>query len=140
MRLNKSPQNFTLDSNRFPAIIQTLMKKAALVIGLPNTGKSTTIREFRKLVETRGLHVFVIDGKLGFTWLTSFEEYDREVEPTIEDHIDCDFLLFACQGPKLPEVHKALKAESFEFKDCHVKHYSEAPSLAQEILKFFKSK
>jgi hypothetical protein len=110
------------------------------VVGKANAGKSTTIREFLKLAdETHGLHVFIINGKRGFTWLTSFEEYGRDVETTIDDCKDYDFLVFACQGLLLEEVHSALRKASFAFKDVHVHHYTEAPQCADEILKFFKS-
>lgn len=113
------------------------MKKAAIVIGRPNAGKSTTIREFLKLVDAKRLHEFTLDGKRGFTWLTSFEEYDRDVEETIEERKSYDLLLFACQGEQLDNVHRALKRASFSFKDVPVHHYSEAPQNAREILRFF---
>jgi ABC-type multidrug transport system ATPase subunit len=116
------------------------MKKAAIVIGKPNAGKSTTIREFLKLIESPSLHVFEIDGRHGFTWLTSFEEYDRDVESTVEDCREYDYLVFACQGEKLGEVHRALKKASFATLDVPVQRYTEAPGNAREILKFFRSK
>ena len=118
------------------------MKKAAIVIGKPNAGKSTTIRKFLDLdsVEKHGLHVFYIGGKRGFTWLTSFEEYGRDVEETIDGcKDDYDLLVFACQGLLLEEVHSALKKASFTFKDVPIHHYTEATQCADKILKFFKS-
>ena len=116
------------------------MKKAAIVIGKPNAGKSTTIRKFLELVESQNLHVFEINGRRGFTWLTSFEEYDRDVESTVEDCKEYDFLVFACQGERLGEVHRALNNASFITLDVPVHRYTEAPGNARGILKFFKSR
>jgi len=112
------------------------MKKAAIVVGKPNAGKSTTIRCFKGMVTIETYHIFTLNGKRGYILLSSFEEGKRDIQSTIKKLLNYDLLVFACQGLKLTEVHDALKAASFAFKDVTIKSPSEAPAKALEVLKF----
>ena len=115
------------------------MKKAAIVVGKPNAGKSTTIREFKSIVKMESFHTFKHFGKRGYILSCSFEEARRNIEATIKKLSGFDYLVFACQGPKLSRVHQALEKESFMPHDILIKSGDNTRKKASEIVSFFNS-
>ena len=113
------------------------MKKAAIVVGKRNAGKSTTIRHFKAMVTMETSHKFTLNGKRGYILACSFEEVGRDIESTVKKYSGYDFLVFACQGPMLSDVHNALKEASFSVRDVAIKTPSEASEKATDILNFF---
>jgi hypothetical protein len=112
------------------------VKKSAIVIGKPNAGKSTTIRNFKKMVQMEGFHVFTLNGRLGYILSTSFEEAERDISATVRKRSGYDFLVLACQGPRLKRVHNALSAASFAIKDVNIETVRDAPKKAKEVFDF----
>ena len=114
---------------------------AAIIIGKPHSGKSTTIRELKDILrkEMDGFHSFLHAGKLGYILSTSFEETSRDVEATISRLADYDLLVFACRGSKLSAVHRALEKSSFVAKDILIKSVKEARKRAFDVVEFFNS-
>jgi hypothetical protein len=117
------------------------MKKAAIIVGKQHSGKSTTIRELKSILgkEMDGFHRFKHIGKRGYILSTSFEEAGRDVEETINRLANYDLLVFACQGPKLSDVHRALKKSSFIAKDIMIDSPKKARDKAHEVVQFFNS-
>jgi ABC-type polar amino acid transport system ATPase subunit len=117
------------------------MKKAVIVVGKANAGKSTTIKEFKILVKIdRFAHEFTLNKKRGYVLSTSFEESPkRDIEATVKKLSGYDFLVFASQGPKLTAIHKVLKKTKFVVHDLNVTSFREAPEKAREILAILKS-
>jgi AAA+ ATPase superfamily predicted ATPase len=115
------------------------MKKAAIIVGKPNAGKSTTIREFKSIVKMESFHIFRHFEKRGYILSTSFEEADRDIEATIKKLSGFDYLVFACQGPKLSRVHQVLEKASFISHDIVIQPGVEARKKAGEIVSFFNS-
>jgi ABC-type polar amino acid transport system ATPase subunit len=115
------------------------MKRAVIVVGPPNAGKSTTIKEFKKLVEMETFHIFILRGKRGYILSCSFEESGRDVESTIEKLREYDFLVFASQGDELAEIHAALRNASFVVADVRIQFPKDAPEKAREVLRFLNS-
>lgn len=124
------------------------MKKAVIVVGKQNSGKSGTIRHFKKLVKMESQHRFTLKGKRGFILSTSFDEAKRPVEATIRRLSGYDFLVIASQGPTLARIHAALKKASFSVKDVSVHRFqglnraqieSKAKEKAKEIFTYFIS-
>jgi len=115
------------------------MKKAAIIVGKPNAGKSTTIREFKSIVKMESFHIFQLWGKRGYILSCSFEEAGRDIEATIKKLSGFDYLVFACQGPKLSRVHQVLEKASFISHDIVIQSVAEARNKAREIVSFFNS-
>jgi hypothetical protein len=117
------------------------MKKAAIVVGKPNAGKSTTIREFKSIMGSKmeGFHIFRLHGKKGYILSCSFEEAGRNIEKTISKLSRYDLLVFACQGPKLSQVRQALEKSSFIPHDIPIDSVADARKKATEIVSFFNS-
>ena len=115
------------------------MKKAALVIGKQNSGKSTTLKEFSELVGERGKKKFSLNGKAGFIAYCSFEEYDYDPAVLIEGQAKDDYfyLAFACQGSQLQEVLKALKKASYAICEVRIERPQDGAEKAKEIFTFF---
>ena len=116
------------------------MKKAVIVVGKANAGKSTTIREFKKLVKVKGRrHVFILNRKWGYILSCSFEEKDWPITATIQKRAHYDYLVLACQGPMLNKLHSALKRVSFRVADVHVQAPREGAAKAKKVLSLLKS-
>ena len=110
------------------------MKKAVIVVGAANAGKSTTCREFKKLVKMESERKFTLNGKWGHILSSSFEETNRDVEATVRRYSGYDYLVLVCQGAVLKDLHAALKNASFLAKDVRIKHPTEAREKAKEVL------
>jgi hypothetical protein len=91
------------------------------------------------MVKMESFHIFTLNEKRGYILSTSFEEADRDIEATIENLSGYDFLVFACQGLRLIDVHKALKKAAFIVKDVRIQSVHEAPAKAKEVLNFLNS-
>ena len=127
------------------------MKKAVIVVGKQNSGKSGAIRHFKKLVKMEGRNKFTLRGKRGFILSTSFDEVGekkRPIEATIKRLSFYDFLVFACQGPTLARIHAALKKASFSVKGVSVNRIqglnqvqieAKSKGKAKEIFNYFIS-
>jgi hypothetical protein len=95
------------------------MKKAVIVVGAANTGKSTTIREFKKLVKMLSFHIFTLDDRRGYILSCSFEEAEWDVDVKIKSLSDYDFLVLASQGTELDNIRRALNKEHFDFENVN---------------------
>jgi hypothetical protein len=119
-----------------------MMKKAAIVVGEPNTGKSTTIREFKGMVKMQTFHIFTLIGERGYILSTSFEEVGRDVASAVEKLSGYYFLVLACQGQQLKEAKRALRMASFSVGEVHTvlgEPIKEARKQAKSVLKFLNS-
>ena len=84
-------------------------------------------------------HIFRLWGKRGYILSCSFEEAGRDIEATVKKLSGYDYLVFACQGPKLSRVHQALEKASFVSRDIVIQSVSEARKKATDIVGFFNS-
>jgi hypothetical protein len=146
-------------SSKFPRFVNVLQKggggaqlrerderqndeKAAIVVGGPNTGKSTTIREFKAMVKMQSFHIFSLIGEQGYILSTSFEEAGRDVDSAVGKLSGYYFLVLACQGRQLKEAKRALQAASFSVGEVHTvlgEPIKQARKQAKSVYKFLKS-
>ena len=112
------------------------MKSAVIIVGRPNAGKSTTIREFKTTVTAVSFHEYKIGDKIGYVLSYSFETR-CDVDETINKLSEYDYLLFASQGEELETMHKVLNKAGFSVNDVNIQRPSDAPEKAKEVLRKF---